>query len=71
MSFPEQPFGFVAGRWVRSIGDTPDDPDRAPDYVPVETGTVLFTPQVTHRVAADNTGWAGIIKERIDRKSVV
>lgn len=20
MSFPAQPFGFVAGRWVRSIG---------------------------------------------------
>lgn len=65
MSFPEQPFGFVAGRWVRSIGDTPDDADRAPDYVSVETGTVTFTPQVTHRVAPDNTGWAGIIKEKI------
>lgn len=65
MSFPEQPFGFVAGRWVLSIGDTPDDPDRAPDYVPVKDGAIVFTPQVTHRVAADGTGWAGIIKDRV------
>lgn len=65
MSFPPQPFGFVAGRWVRSIGDTPDDPDRAPDYVPVKGTVVVFTPQATHRVAADGSGWAGIIKDRI------
>lgn len=68
MSFPEQPFGFVAGRWVRSIGDTPDDADRAPDYVPVQNATVVFTPQVTHRVAADGSGWAGIIKDRVSAR---
>ena len=65
MSFPEQPFGFVAGRWVLSIGDTPDDADRAPDYVPVKDGGVVFTPQVSHRVATDGSGWAGIIKDRV------
>lgn len=68
MSFPEQPFGFVAGRWVLSIGDTPDDSDRAPDYVPVKDAMVVFTPQVTHRVAADGSGWAGIIKDRVSAR---
>ena len=69
MTLPPQPFGFVAGRWVLSIGDTPDDPDRAPDYIPVPKGRVTFTPALSHRVVPDPTthpdGWTGIIKRPV------
>ena len=66
--FPEQPFGFVAGRWVLSIGDTTDDPDRAPDYVPVPKGKVIFRPVLSHRVLPDTDpgAWAGVINRDVN-----
>ena len=68
MGFPDQPFGFVAGRWVLSIGDTPDDPDRAPDYVPVPEGKITFRPLLSHRVVPDCEpgSWAGVINREVE-----
>lgn len=67
MPFPEQPFGFVAGRWVLSLGDTPADPDRAPDYAPVSKGTVRFRPLISHRVVPDLEpgAYAGVINQEV------
>lgn len=56
--FPPQPFGWVAGRWVTSQGDTTSDTDRHPDYLPV-TGQLTFTPILRHRAVADSTDYPG------------
>lgn len=67
MSIPEQPFGFVAGRWVLSIADTPMDSDRAPDYKPLTPGSVIFVNKLSHRVINDGTGGTvGIVKTRYE-----
>lgn len=65
MAIPVQPFGYVAGRWALAIGDTVADEDREPDYVPVESGTITFTPLISHRVAADHdpASWVGIVNK--------
>lgn len=66
MAIPDQPFGFVAGRWVLSKADTPMDSDRAPDYEPLHPGAVIFTNKLSHRVVQDGTGTVGIVKTRIE-----
>lgn len=66
MSIPEQPFGFVAGRWVLSLADTPMDSDRAPDYAPLHPGSVVFNNKLSHRVVNDGPGTVGIVKTRIE-----
>ena len=68
MPIPEQPFGFVAGRWVLSMADTPVDGDRAPDYKPLTQGTIVFTNKLSHRVIADGSSTVGIVKTRIEGK---
>lgn len=66
MSIPDQPFGFVAGRWVLSLADTPMDADRAPDYAPLHPGSVVFNNKLSHRVVNDGSGTVGIVKTRIE-----
>lgn len=39
----EAQYGYVVGRIIRVIGDTPSDPDDKPDALPA-AGTVTFTP---------------------------
>lgn len=72
ITFPPQPFGYVAGRWVLSTGDTVNDEDREPDYVSVDNGTVTFKPIIQTRIVPDNTdhqdGWAGIINKSVHGK---
>lgn len=64
---PQQPFGFVAGRWVLSLADTPMDSDRFPDYKPLYPGSVIFNNKLSHRVTSDGAGGSiGIVKTRYE-----
>ena len=47
------PFGYVVGRFMLAVGDTPADEDALPDAAPV-LGTVRFRPEVPIIVSLEN-----------------
>lgn len=50
-------YGKVVARWIKAIGDTPEDPDKLPEAIAVQ-GKVIIVPNNKANVSLDNEGFA-------------